>query len=57
LTAFVESHELEWLRKNTVNIRGLKFLVELASPSTNEPNTDCDLQARALKDARTAPLF
>jgi hypothetical protein len=36
LTAFVESYELvEWLRKNTVDIMSLKFLVELASASTN----------------------
>ena len=55
LEAFVNSHELvEWLRKNTVDIMGLKFLVELASASTNEPNADRDLLARALKDAGTA---
>jgi hypothetical protein len=55
LTVFVESHELvEWLRKNTGDIMGLKFLVDLASASTNEPNADRDLLARALKDAGTA---
>jgi hypothetical protein len=41
---------------------GLKLLwvilwVELASASTDEPKADRDLQARALKDAGTAPLF
>jgi hypothetical protein len=55
LTAFVESYELvEWLRKNTVDIMGLKFLVELAAASANEPNADRDLLTRALKDAGTA---
>ena len=32
----------------------MKFLVDLASASTNEPNPDRDLLARALKDAGTA---
>jgi hypothetical protein len=42
------------VKKNTINIMSLKFLVELASALTNEKNADRDLLSRALKDARTA---
>jgi hypothetical protein len=55
LCAFCDSLVLvDWLRKNTGDIMGLKFLVDLTSVSGTDTNSDRDLLARALKDAGTA---
>jgi hypothetical protein len=55
LSKFCDSFALvDWLRKNTGDIMGLKFLVDLTSVSGTDTNSDRDLLARALKDAGTA---